>query len=93
VNATLVMVVHIIADQVAEMWLVQGGDVVENLAAATTHPAFRDSVLPRCLDTRSFRLKPVAFKNTRTSASNLEESVHSLDRTSGGRSFPRIAFN
>lgn len=54
VNAVLMVVTHVVPDDPAKMWLVQRNDMVEHLAAATAHPAFRDTVLPGCLDTGSF---------------------------------------
>jgi hypothetical protein len=49
VNAIFVVVIHIIADQPAEMWFIQRDGVVEDLSTATSHPSLRDSILPRCL--------------------------------------------
>ena len=56
-NAIFVMVVHVIADQPAEMWFVQRDDVVEDLPPATSYPSFRDSILPRRPYTRPFGLQ------------------------------------
>src|SRR5260370_21767296 len=39
------------------MLFVQGDDMVENLSAAASYPAFRSPVLPRCLNTRAVRLE------------------------------------
>jgi hypothetical protein len=55
VNPVVVVVVHVIANEPAQMLFVQRDDVVENLAAPTSHPAFRSPVLPWCLNTRSLR--------------------------------------
>ena len=55
VNPVVVMVVHVIANEPSEMLFVQRDDMVENFAAAASHPAFRSPVLPRCLNTRAFR--------------------------------------
>ena len=49
VNSIFVMVVHVIAEHPAEMWFVQGDHVVEDLSPATSHPSFRNSILPRRL--------------------------------------------
>ena len=54
VNAVVVVVVHVIADQPAEMLFVQGIDMVQDFAPNTPHPSFRDPVLPRRLDARPF---------------------------------------
>ena len=53
-NAVLMIIVHVIADKSAKMLFVQRDDRVKNLAAATSHPALRDAVLPGCLDARPF---------------------------------------
>src|SRR5579859_3449722 len=50
VNPVVVMVVHVIANESPEMLLAQRDDMVEDLAAAASYPAFRNSVLPRRLD-------------------------------------------
>jgi hypothetical protein len=47
VNGVVIVVTHIVADQSAKMLLVQRDDMVEDLAPATSDPAFRDSILPR----------------------------------------------
>ena len=52
VDAVLVVIVHVVMDQPAEMFFIQRDDMVEDLAAATSHPAFGDTVLPGCLRTR-----------------------------------------
>ncbi len=51
-NTVLVVVVHVITDQSTKMLFVQRDDMVEDLAPATSHPAFRDPVLPGRLDAR-----------------------------------------
>ena len=50
VNAVIVMVVDVIADRSPEMLLVQRDDVVEDFAATTANPAFRQTILPWRLD-------------------------------------------
>ena len=55
VYAVLVVVAHVISDQPAKMLLVQCDDMVEDLAATTSDPAFQDSVLPGRLDARPLR--------------------------------------
>jgi hypothetical protein len=54
------------------VWFVQRDDVVENLAAAASHPAFRSPVLPGCLNTRALRPEARRLKKVVTSASNFE---------------------
>jgi len=46
-DAVLPIVLDVIAHQSAQMVFVQRDDVVENLTAAASHPAFGDTVLPR----------------------------------------------
>src|SRR5262245_49510513 len=46
------MVVHIIADQPAEMQFIQCDYMVQDLPPATSDPAFGDTVLPGCLRAR-----------------------------------------
>src|ERR1700683_5323821 len=58
VNSIFVVVVHVLADQPTEMWVVQRDDVVENLSPATSHPSFRSSILPRRLYARPPGLQP-----------------------------------
>jgi hypothetical protein len=57
VNPVIVIVVDIIANKPAEMLFVECDDMIENLAAAASHPAFRNPILPGCLHTCAFRLK------------------------------------
>ena len=49
-RAVIVMIRRVRGKKLLEMALVQGDDVVEQIAPATAHPAFRHSVLPRALD-------------------------------------------
>ena len=72
VNAVLVMVVHVIAKEPPEMGFVQRDDMVENLSAAASHPAFCGPILPRRLNTRALRSEARAFRKAITSASNFE---------------------
>src|SRR5258708_34001154 len=51
------MVVHVIAHQAEQMLFVQHDNVVEDLAAATSHPSFREAILPRRLNTRPLRFE------------------------------------
>ena len=57
VNSIFVIVVHVIADQPAKMLFVQRDHVVEDLSPATSHPSFRNSILPRRLYARPFGLQ------------------------------------
>ena len=65
-NAVVVIVVHVIANEPSEMLFVQRDDMIENLSAAASHPAFRSPVLPRRLQTCALRLQ----------ASSLQKAVH-----------------
>ncbi len=66
VNPVVVMVVYVIVNESSEMLFVQRDDMVENLAAAASHPALRSPVLPGCLHTRALGLH----------ASSLQEGNH-----------------
>ena len=57
VSPIRVVVIHIIPNQPPQMLFVDRDDVVENLTAATSDPAFCDSVLPWRLNTRALRLQ------------------------------------
>ena len=57
VNSISVVIAPVVTQQPAEMRFIQRDDVVEDLAAAATHPAFRHPVLPRRSDARAFRLQ------------------------------------
>ena len=57
VNAILVGIVHVIADQTAKVLFIHRDGMVEDLAAAASDPSFGGSFLPGCLNARSFRLK------------------------------------
>ena len=54
VNPVVVMIVHVITDQPAEMLFVQCDDMVQDLAATASDPSFGGSILPGCLDARPF---------------------------------------
>jgi hypothetical protein len=44
VNPVVVMVAHVIANEPPQMFFVQRDDMVEDLAAAASYPALRNSV-------------------------------------------------
>jgi hypothetical protein len=58
VNPVDVMVVHVIAEQPEEMRFIQRDHMIQQLPAATSDPAFGDSVLPRCPRARLLGLQP-----------------------------------
>src|SRR5262245_26954249 len=72
VNAILVVIAHVVADQTAKMLFIHRDDMVEDLAAAASDPSFGGSVLPRCLNARPFGSSPVAFKKAMISALKIE---------------------
>ena len=57
VSPVLVMVEHIVSNQAPQMTFIQRDDLIGDLAAAASHPAFRNPVLPRGLKTGVFRLE------------------------------------
>jgi len=72
VNAVVLMVVHVIANEPSEMSFVQRDDMVENLSAAAST---QRSAIPFCQGAWTlvrFGLRPVAFRNAITSPSNFE---------------------
>ena len=72
VDAVLVVVVDVVADQPAKMLLVQRDDMVEDLAATT---APHRSAVPFCQGAWTlvrWGFSPVAFKNAVTSALKIE---------------------
>ena len=56
----LVVVADVISDQLSKMLLVQRDDMAQDLAPASSNPAFRDFILPGCLDAR-----PLGFQTCR----------------------------
>ena len=57
VSPVLVVVVHIVLHQPPQMAFIERDDMIEDLTAATSHPAFRNPVLPGGLNTGVFRLE------------------------------------
>ncbi len=49
-NAIVVIVGYVIAEQPAKVWFVQSNDMVQHLAPATSNPPFRGAILPGRLD-------------------------------------------
>ena len=45
-NPVVVIVVDVIANKPPQMLFVQRNDMIENLAAAASHPALRNPILP-----------------------------------------------
>ena len=64
VNAILVVITHVVTNQPTEVLFVQRNDVVEDLAAATPHPAFRNPVLPGRPDARALGLQPCRLQES-----------------------------
>jgi hypothetical protein len=62
VNPVVVIVVHVIANEPPQMLFVQRDDVVENLAATATDPAFRTPFCQGACTLARFGSKPVAFR-------------------------------
>src|SRR5882672_10680562 len=62
VNAVFVVVLHIIANQPAQMAFVQRDDMVEDLSSTASDPPFRNPVLPWRLNTRPLRLQACSLQ-------------------------------
>jgi hypothetical protein len=92
VYPVIVMVVHVIANQLSQMSFVQRDDVVEDLPPTTADPAFRDPVLPGRLHTRA--LRPEAGGLQESDHIGIEFRVVVQDdisiRTSLGERFPQL---
>jgi len=46
VNAILLVIAHVLADQTAKMFFIHRDDMVQDLATAASNPSFSGSVLP-----------------------------------------------
>src|SRR5690349_14076780 len=62
VDPVRVIVGDVIAHKPTQMLFAERNDVVQKLAAAASHPPFRDSVLPWRLNACPLRLQPRAFQ-------------------------------
>jgi hypothetical protein len=67
VSPVLVVVEHIVSNQAPQMTFIQRDDLIEDLAATASHPAFRNPVLPRGLNTG---WRPAEFRKAIPSPSN-----------------------
>src|SRR5215475_12666000 len=56
-NSVLLVVTHIITHEPQQMSFVQRDDMVQDLPATTSHPAFCGSILPRRLNACPLRLQ------------------------------------
>jgi hypothetical protein len=56
-NPVVVVIVHVITNQPAEMFFIQRDDMVQDCPAAASDPAFCDSILPRRPHARPLRLQ------------------------------------
>ena len=57
VNPVLMVVAYVIPHEPEQMPFVQRDDMVQDLTAATSHPAFRGSILPGRLNARPLRFQ------------------------------------
>ena len=72
VNAILVGIVHVIADQTAKVLFIHRDGMVEDLAAAASDPSFAVPICQGAGMLVRFGSSPVAFKNAVTSAWKIE---------------------
>ena len=56
-NSVTMVVAHVVPHQPEQMSFVQRDDMIQDLSATTSHPAFRDSILPRRLNARPLRFQ------------------------------------
>jgi hypothetical protein len=59
-NAVVVMIADVIANESAQVGFIQRDHMIEQLAAAASDPAFSQSILPWRLHARSLRLQASA---------------------------------
>ena len=57
VNPVVVVVVHVLTNQTAEMLFLERDDMVQDFPAAASNPALGDSILPRRPNARPLRLQ------------------------------------
>ena len=72
VDAVLLVIADVLADDAAEVFFIDRNDTVEDLAAAASNPPFGGSVLPRGVNARRFAFNPVASRNAMTSLLKME---------------------
>ena len=71
-NAVLMVIGHVFANEPPQVALTERNDMVEKLSPAASDPPLGDSILPGRLNARALGLQPGAFQNVMTSASNFE---------------------
>ena len=71
-NAILVVIARVFADQTVKVFFVHRDDMVEDLAATASNPSFCGSVLPWRLNASPLWLQSSAFKKAITSALKIE---------------------
>ena len=75
VNAVLLMIGDVIANESAQMGFIQRNDVIEKLATAASDPAFGSSILPGRLDPSSLYFQPGRFQEIGNSSIELRVMV------------------
>jgi hypothetical protein len=66
VRSVLMVVAHVIGEQSLQVEIVQGDDVIQQIAPAALNPSLRDTVLPRTLERGSYRPhghRPHCYRN------------------------------
>ena len=72
VNAVLLVIAHVLADQTAKVFFIHRDDLVEELAAAASDPSFGRSVCHGARMLVRFGSSPVACKKAITSELKIE---------------------
>ncbi len=90
-NAVVVIVVHVIANEPSEMLFVQRDDMVESLSAAASTQRSRSPVLPRRLQACALRLQASSLQKGNHIGSEFRFVVEDgMTMTSLGKRFPQL---
>jgi hypothetical protein len=76
-RSVLVIIEQVGTHQPFEMPLIQDNHVVQQVASATSHPTFSNTVLPRTANGRASRLAPISLTAETTSAPNFASRSNS----------------
>ncbi len=75
VRSVLVIVRQILTTEASQVLFIQRDDVIHQLTANTTDPAFRDSVLPRAPQTGSYRFDAASFQKPENLVTELRVAI------------------
>ena len=89
-SPVVVVLVEELREQSSEVRLVKNNDVIQQFTPAGTNQAFRDSVPPRFLETRSHRGTRIAVSVRTTSAEMIESLSINRYRGNSANGMPRV---